>query len=86
MTIDESLISYQPKPKVKLLAEQSGEGIPVVYIPRKPHPNGLLLYLSCSWISHPIYDSKLPFIIDLIPYLKFNDINPTKVVEIVIER
>jgi len=42
---DEQLVGYQPSPQVKKRAEQQGYPIPVVYIPRKPNPNGLLMYL-----------------------------------------
>ncbi len=47
-----------------------GEPIPVTYIPRKPHPNGLLDYLLVTYVSHPTkIKSVLPFILDIKPHL-----------------
>lgn len=45
---DEQVVGYQPSAKTKNKAEQAGHPIPVVYIPRKPHPNGLLFYVVCN--------------------------------------
>jgi hypothetical protein len=49
VAVDETLVSYQPFPK-KQQAESLGEPIPVVYIPRKPHPNGLEAFLLASYV------------------------------------
>lgn len=38
--------------------EAIGKFIPVVFIPRKPHPNGLLIYLVVTYIINPLYSSK----------------------------
>jgi hypothetical protein len=38
-------MAYQPRKKVKIAAEIQGEPISVVFIPRKPHPNGLEIFL-----------------------------------------
>ena len=54
----------------------NGETIPVVFIPRKPHPNGLLLYLCATFINHPYENTKLPYILDILPHLKSCDISP----------
>ena len=87
ITVDESVIEYQPCLQKKKKSEEMGEVIPVVYIPRKPHPNGLLLYLSCSWLPHPIYvNSAIPVIIDLIPHLKPHDVSPSIAIEEIMKR
>ena len=67
--IDESLIGYEPKKQSKEKAETMGEPIPVVFIPRKPHPNGLLIYQATTFILDPVTNSHLPFIIDLLHHL-----------------
>lgn len=87
VTIDESIVAYHPKPEVKQRAEQDGEPIPVVFIPRKPHPNGLEVFLACSYIPHPVeVGSVLPFIIDMIPHLELNDYTPTDIIAQVMHR
>jgi hypothetical protein len=45
---DEGLFPYQPAKETKAKAEALGEPIPTMYIPRKPHPNGLLVYMVSS--------------------------------------
>lgn len=45
ITFDEQVVGYQPAPETKKKAEAMGYPIPVVFIPRKPHPNGLLFYI-----------------------------------------
>ena len=42
ITIDETMIEYQPSSIVKENAGNNEEPIPVLFIPRKPHPNGLV--------------------------------------------
>jgi hypothetical protein len=87
LIIDECTISYKPTTIIKHTANQNGEPIPLVYIPRKPHPNGLFLYLGVLYIPHPTEEnSVLPFIIDIIPHLKVNDISPTEAVKQMIQR
>jgi hypothetical protein len=46
--VDESVLAYQPSKKAKEMADTNGEPIPVVYIPRKSHPNGLEKF---SWLQ-----------------------------------
>ena len=41
IAIDEAVLAYEPSSDVKSKNEDFGEPIPVVYIKRKPHPNGL---------------------------------------------
>lgn len=73
ITFDESLMAYQPSSKVKQKANEM-EPIPVVFIPRKPHPNGLLLYQAVTYIQHPINPAKkIPYLFDTLPYLKIGD-------------
>src|SRR5262245_45233855 len=54
ITIDEHINAYQPSAIVKSKALENGEPVPVVYIPRKPHPNGLLEYLTVTFVKHPV--------------------------------
>lgn len=87
LAIDEALISYQPSKIVKDKAELAGEPIPLAYIPRKPHPNGLLFYLGVTFIDHPVQENSiLPFVVDLLPHLKVGDISPIKAVEKIMQR
>ena len=85
LTIDESLIAYHPSSIVKEQAEINGEPIPVIYIPRKPHKNGLLIYYAMTFINHPVRrNSVLPFIIDTIPHLQVRNNDAVQVVEKII--
>ena len=43
---------------------------------RKPHPNGLLIYLLACAVEHPGRLNGLPFIIDFLPHLVVNDTAP----------
>lgn len=54
-TIDEQVIGYQPSAEAKAKAEAEGEPIPVVFIPRKPHANGLLNYLVNIFVSNELF-------------------------------
>lgn len=47
VAFDESMIGYQPGKQAKEAASAQGKPIPTRFIPRKPHPNGLLLYQVC---------------------------------------
>ena len=76
IAFDESVLAYQPKKETKNKAEIDGEPISVVFIPRKPHPNGLLLYQAATFIKHPLQDSVLPYIIQTLPHLQVGDTNP----------
>ena len=59
----------------------------MVYILRKPHPNGLLIYLACTWIDHSLYvGSKVPLIIDMIPHLQVQDTSPIDIIRTVMKR
>lgn len=81
ITVDEHMNEYQPSKKIKERAESEGEPIPVVYIPRKPHPNGLLEYLYATYVENPVRnDSVLPYIVDIKPHLQVGDVNPISAV------
>lgn len=87
ITIDESVIGYQPSPVVKAKAANSLEPIPVVWIPRKPHPNGLENFLAVTMVEHPAkVNGGLPYILDIIPHLRPNDIAPADAVRQVMQR
>jgi hypothetical protein len=77
--IDEFVMAYQPRKEVKA-AEVQGQPIPVVFIPRKPHPNGLEIFLATTPADHPSSTQEhLPFTLDIIPHLKYGDNAPTDV-------
>ena len=59
IAIDEAVLAYQPSSQVKEKAKMNGEPIPVVFIPRKPHPNGLEIFLSVTYIDNPIDNKKV---------------------------
>jgi hypothetical protein len=81
LVIDEFVMAYQPRKKVKIAAEIQGEPISVVFIPRKPHPNGLEIFLATTPVDHPSSTQEhLPFILDIIPHLKYGDNAPTDIV------
>jgi hypothetical protein len=87
IVIDESVLAYQPSKEKKAKMEEEGEPIPVVFIPRKPHKNGLLLYSAVGAVRHPNSDDKkLPWIVDIEPHLTAGDTAPHDVVRTMISR
>ena len=56
VVVDETVVRYQPGHEAKSKANKKGAPIPVVHIPRKPNPNGLLLYQATTMVLHPLYD------------------------------
>jgi hypothetical protein len=99
---DEQVIGYQPSHSSKNAAEKAGHSIPVVYIPRKPHPNGLLIYVVClltltecqlnlyqvaTMVESPVEENAtLPYILDLLPHLQVSDISPVESLKLGLER
>ena len=71
--IDESVIAYSPVKSVKDAAENSGEPIPVVYIPRKPHPNGLEAFLAATYVEDSTSVGGIPWIVGIYPHLTPGD-------------
>ena len=69
LTVDECLIGYKPRFETKEKYKKIFDEIPLVYIPRKPHPNGLLIYLSSTGVMVPGKKNKVPFILNLFPNL-----------------
>jgi hypothetical protein len=87
VTLDESLMEYQPSAKIKTYAEKNEEPIPIVYIPRKSHSNELLVYIAATYIDHPIKsNSKIPFIIDLLSHLQVDDVSNGTALEQIMNR
>jgi hypothetical protein len=83
LSFDESLYSYQPRPETKKKKElEFKEPIPVVYIPRKPHPNGLLNWLCVSKSTA----TSLPYVIDMVPHLSFPQVSAQVALKIMIDR
>src|SRR5690606_26528256 len=84
---DEAVIAFQPSSATKIKAEAEGEPIPVVFIPRKPHPNGLLLYAAVTMVDNPIKKGGvLPFVLDMLPHLTSGDFSPAEAVETFIQQ
>src|SRR5690606_207527 len=84
---DEAVLGYQPSHSVKEKAIETGEPIPVVYIKRKPHPNGLLIYHAVTMVRNPINsESPLPFIVDMLPHLTVGDGSAVRAFERFIDR
>lgn len=66
VTFDENIFKYQPSSEVKEIFKDTPFQIPVVYIPRKPNPNGLLAY-SLATLSA---ETNKPYILMIFPFLK----------------
>jgi len=87
LTFDEFVLTYQPSHQVKEEATKRGEPIPVVFIKRKPHPNGLLLHLGSTYVEHPVRrDSRLPFLVEMLPHLTVGDSNPSNAIQKMFQR
>ncbi|MCL6558753.1 MAG: hypothetical protein K6U74_08090 [Firmicutes bacterium] len=81
VVIDEHINAYQPRADIKKIAIERGEPIPVVFIPRKPHPNGLLAYITATYIKHPTKkNAVLPYVLDIFYHLQTGDVNPFKAI------
>ena len=65
---------------------RAGDPIPVQYIPRKPDPNGLLLYLLTTYVKSNGHHQKLPFELDFFPHLTVGDAELTELVASSVER
>ena len=77
------MLAYEPSSDVKSKNEDSGEPIPVVYIKRKPHSNGLEIFMACSYLKHSVKsDKKIPFIVDMLPHLQVGDYSSVKAIQI----
>lgn len=85
--MDESILAYQPRKETKMKANVEQCPIPVVYIPRKPHKNGFLIYQAVTYVTHPLKPtSKLPFIVDMFPHFTPGDITPISSIEKMINK
>ena len=69
LTVDECLIGYKPSNQTKEKYKKNFDEIPLVYIPRKPHPNGLLIYLSSTEVFFSYRKNKISFVLDIFPNL-----------------
>eukprot|EP01105_Mastigella_eilhardi_P013148 TRINITY_DN2990_c0_g1_i1.p1 TRINITY_DN2990_c0_g1~~TRINITY_DN2990_c0_g1_i1.p1 ORF type:complete len:436 (-),score=87.15 TRINITY_DN2990_c0_g1_i1:428-1735(-) len=86
LLIDELVSAYQPSASVKTAAEATGEPIPAVFFPRKPHPNGLEVLLVATFLpGHPKRTKRLPYLTHAIPHLRTGDSAPQDVLHKVIE-
>jgi len=69
---DETVYAYHVSKEIKQRAEQDQDPIPVVFIPRKPHPNGLMSYKLST-----ILPGGKPYTLVLIPHYSIPQISPT---------
>jgi hypothetical protein len=58
------------------MCDNKGEPLPASFMQRKPHPNGLLLYLLACAVEHGGRANGFPFIVDFLPHLVVNDTAP----------
>jgi hypothetical protein len=72
VTFDETIFEFQPGSKSKEDAEKNRDPIPVVFIPSKPHPNGLL----CYFFGVRMQNTLLPYMFDLEPHISFPQVSP----------
>ena len=71
ITVDESIYAYQVRSATKKNYEIIKDPVPHHFIPRKPHPNGLL-----SWVAATkSFKTSLSFVLDIIPHYKYDNIN-----------
>ena len=68
---DESVWAYKPSKNVLDRLRELNIRIPLVYIPRKPHPNGLMAYQLATKSS----TTGLPYILDFIVHRSFPQIS-----------
>ena len=47
-----------------------------MFMQRKPHPNGLLIYLLACAVEHPGCSNGMPFVLDFLPHVVVNDTAP----------
>jgi hypothetical protein len=82
VAVDETLYSYQPDSKTKEAAAAAGDRIPLVYIPRKPHKNGLLVYhMACKSEK-----TEQPYLLDIEPRLSEPSVSPREAFLAILKR
>jgi hypothetical protein len=86
LLLDETIAAYQPSAPVKQEHDASGEPIPVVFIPRKPHPNGLELLHYSTLVGDPNSNGFLPYTLYIIPHLQQGDASPLDAVRTFLSR
>lgn len=68
VTIDESVIGYTPSQTVMNRSKEKSDYIHIVFVPRKPHPNGIECYISATYVDD-FQSSKTPWILGIYPHL-----------------
>jgi len=66
VAVDEALFAYQVRKEVKEEYENRKDPIPMHYIPRKPHKNGLLAWVLATKSDH----TNKPYVLDMIPHYR----------------
>lgn len=73
---DEAMIGYRVRAEKKQKLADAGKPVPLAFIPRKPHPNGLLIYVASCLVNHAFSAKGLPYILDMLPHLAAGDTAP----------
>jgi hypothetical protein len=82
VVVDEGIFEFQPSHESKEFYEKVHCPIPVVYIVRKPHPNGLLVYYLFTKSSKP----NKSYILDYQPKLNGNEMSPSYTAKMLVDR
>ena len=69
VAIDESMIGYKPSRESKERDSASGNAAPTVFLPRNPHPNGLLFYIAATKVDDHTQKKTLPWMLAIFPHL-----------------
>jgi len=67
VAIDETIFAYKVRKEVRVEFENKKDPIPIHYIPRKPHPNGLLAWVLATKSDH----TNKPYVLDMIPHYRY---------------
>jgi len=84
--LDEAVWGYLPKKKTKQKADESGRPIPVVFIPKKPHLHGFLVYFLVIYFQYPHTSRRFLYVIDMMVHHSTGDVSPNKAVRYFLER
>lgn len=66
ISIDETIFAYQVRKETKAEFEKMKDPIPMHYIPRKPHKNGLFAWTAATKSDH----TNKPYVLDILPHYK----------------
>lgn len=70
VTVDESIYAYEVRSGTKQKYVDDHDAIPLHFIPRKPHKNGLFAWVMAT----KSYETNKPYVLDIIPHYKYLNI------------